>query len=360
MFISARGELSWIFSAEAFEFLIDYFLMDGVDLVSIIIPVFNAERYLEEAISSALNQIGVDVEVIVVDDGSSDHSIEIIKQFETTKEVSFYQHAGGKNLGVSKTRQLGLEKSVGNYISFLDADDVFEPNKSAKQIEVLRDSPECVLCHAGIRAIGDAPIQELRRTEKWMRPRLVEAGAYSLLDDEKLLAENHICNSTVLIRTQNLKSVSFATPQLFQHEDWLLWSLLSQKGNFHFLNEPLVQYRIHDSAFTSQLKKSRLTKEYSHLEFLLTLACLSDSEELRHSGYSKSSEVLSSLMSVYLGDRSTNVQSSSLSLGKNDPALLARLAQLEGESVAITRQKKCLSYQLVRVEAFIRRRLGIH
>lgn len=117
--------------------------MNTLPLVSIIIPVFNAEKYLHETITSALNQTWGNKEIIIIDDGSTDNSCEIAKWFQSETVKIYHQ----KNLGASAARNYGLTKADGDYIQFLDADDLLSPNKIEKQLELLRNNPNFVgLC----------------------------------------------------------------------------------------------------------------------------------------------------------------------------------------------------------------------
>jgi len=112
-------------------------------LVSIIIPNYNKAHYIREAIESALNQTYKNIEVIVVDDGSTDESKEIIKSFGKKIKAYFLPH---KNANVA--RNFGLKKSKGEYIQFLDSDDIILPEKIEKQVEVLeKTGADMALCY---------------------------------------------------------------------------------------------------------------------------------------------------------------------------------------------------------------------
>lgn len=106
-------------------------------LVSIIIPVYNAEKYLAETITSALAQTWPNIEVIVIDDGSVDNSLAIAKKFKADNVRIFSQ----ENKGASAARNLGLKEAKGKYIQFLDADDMISQDKIAAQVETLEKEP---------------------------------------------------------------------------------------------------------------------------------------------------------------------------------------------------------------------------
>ncbi|HZX58320.1 MAG TPA: glycosyltransferase family A protein, partial [Mucilaginibacter sp.] len=102
-------------------------------LVSIIIPVYNSEKHLAETISSALEQTWPNKEIIIVDDGSADNSLAIAKSFASENVKVFHQ----PNKGASAARNKGIQEAKGDYIQFLDADDLLMPNKIAAQVKQL-------------------------------------------------------------------------------------------------------------------------------------------------------------------------------------------------------------------------------
>lgn len=101
--------------------------------VSVLIPVYNSEIYIADAIRSALDQTYTNIELIIVDDGSTDNSLQIAKEFESEKVKVFSQ----SNLGAPRARNVAFEKSTGDYIQYLDADDLLAPNKIETQINIL-------------------------------------------------------------------------------------------------------------------------------------------------------------------------------------------------------------------------------
>ena len=118
--------------------------MNNRPLVSVVIPFFNAERFLREAVKSVLAQSCQDWELLLVDDGSTDSSLQIAQQYTATypDRMHLLAHPGHRNLGVSASRNLGVRCSRGEYIAFLDSDDVWLPNKLERQLAILRLVPE--------------------------------------------------------------------------------------------------------------------------------------------------------------------------------------------------------------------------
>jgi len=121
--------------------------------VSIIIPVFNAEQFLEETLTSAVNQTWLKKEIIIVDDGSTDSSFEIARAFESLK-VKVYPK---KNRGAAAARNYGLERAKGEYIQYVDADDLMSPNKIESQLATLKNQPIGYVCSCAWGKFVDKP-----------------------------------------------------------------------------------------------------------------------------------------------------------------------------------------------------------
>ncbi|MEW6297494.1 MAG: glycosyltransferase family A protein [Thermodesulfobacteriota bacterium] len=123
--------------------------MSATPQVSVITIFFNAEAFLREAIDSVLAQTFPDWELVLVDDGSTDGSTAIAKAYRSRypDQVRYFEHAGHRNLGKSTSRNLGLQKARGRYIAFLDADDVFLPQKLERQVALLEANPNAAMVY---------------------------------------------------------------------------------------------------------------------------------------------------------------------------------------------------------------------
>ena len=110
-------------------------------LISIVIPTFNSSKYLSQTIETALNQTYKNTEIIIVDDNSTDNTIKIIKNYQKkNSKIKFYKIKNKKNTGSgsgSKPRNIGIKKSKGKYIAFLDSDDLWDKNKLQRQMETI-------------------------------------------------------------------------------------------------------------------------------------------------------------------------------------------------------------------------------
>ncbi|BAY31962.1 family 2 glycosyl transferase [Nostoc carneum NIES-2107] len=123
--------------------------MKNQPLISIIIPFFNNENFLEEAIESVISQTYTNWEILLVDDGSSDTSTAIAQKYAAkyVRKIFYLAHENHQNKGKSSSRNLGISHAKGEYITFLDADDIFLPLKLEKQITILQSQPDAVMVY---------------------------------------------------------------------------------------------------------------------------------------------------------------------------------------------------------------------
>ena len=206
--------------------------------VSVIIPVFNAAATVRSAVESALAQTFTDREIVAVDDGSSDGSLDILRSYQPQIRVLQRQHGGP-----SAARNLGIANSSGEYLGFLDADDLWMRDFLAKTVAVLESDPACVLVYTDLK-LADSQGKELGTT-------LIGARGVPTVKD--MLDELWpILPSSVVVRRRALERAGGYPEQLTSFEDVYLWLLLREQGEFRYLEEPLALWRF--SLFPSPLK----------------------------------------------------------------------------------------------------------
>lgn len=248
-------------------------------LVSVVIPVYNGQDYIEEAINSVLAQTYPNLEIIVVDDGSTDNTPHLLKKYTAQEKIILLSHQNRQNMGVSHSRKLAVTSAKGEYIAFLDADDIFLPQKITVQLEALKQDPEIVLCHSNIQ-----PFSPTGHYPDVLNKHFNLAPApykYQFNQLPNVLSENPICNSTVIVRTDILNNLSFVSKQLFQVEDWLMWTLIGAKGYFLYLPQQLIRYRYHSASATNKFLSNPLAQDYANLEFYLSLLSRTEDAALR-------------------------------------------------------------------------------
>lgn len=119
------------------------------DLISVIIPTYNYGKYIEEAIQSVLHQDYAPLEIVIVDDGSTDNTCEIVKPYLTDNVRYYYQ----ENKGNAAARNFGIRQARGTYIALLDADDLYLPHKLSRQMAYMKAHPECEIVFARFRNV---------------------------------------------------------------------------------------------------------------------------------------------------------------------------------------------------------------
>lgn len=205
--------------------------MNNEPLVSIITPAYNAEKYIAKTLDSALNQTYKNIEIIVVNDCSTDRTLEIINEYaKNDSRVKAYSNE--KNLRVAKTRNFAISKATGKYIAFLDADDIWDLNKLEKQIAFMEKEGH-KLTYTAIRFIND----EGEYTNKTF-------NIPTKVNFNKLLKQNVITLSSAVVLRDLLPKVPFHNDEL--HEDFILWlEILKKDLNYAYgINEFLVDYRL--------------------------------------------------------------------------------------------------------------------
>jgi glycosyltransferase involved in cell wall biosynthesis len=199
--------------------------------VSVIIPTYNSARFLTAAVESVLKQTFKDFEVIVIDDGSTDNTSEIIKQFGDSVRYIFQ-----KNQGVSVARNTGIKNSAAKYVAFLDADDVWMPTKLEKQIAALKENPKSKVCYTEYLSVSsDLKPQDLRRLR----------CQNEVLSD--LLLRGNVIGppSTVFGERGIFEELGGFDSNLSLSADWDMWIRLASVTEWTFIKEPLLMYRLH-------------------------------------------------------------------------------------------------------------------
>ena len=203
--------------------------------ISVIIPNYNYARYLDQAIQSVLKQTYNNLELIVVNNGSTDNSLKVLEKYGN--QILLIDQA---NLGQSGARNSGLSLATGELIAFLDADDFWEPNKLESQSQLISDSTQLVYC--GIMQFkdpGDGNKQILLPKFRGnCSSNFIDLpGASIVLSGE----------STALFSRDLLEKVGNFDSGLNSTAGWDFFRRCSRFTNFDFVNQPLVNYRLHSS-----------------------------------------------------------------------------------------------------------------
>lgn len=229
-------------------------------MVSIVMPVYNAEKYISEAIDSVLKQTYKNFEFIIVDDGSSDQSLEIIHSF-TDERIKLIQ----KEHDYINSLNTAISYSIGKYIARMDADDVMMPNKIEIQYSYMENHPEIDVCGTFVYFWHKYGMHEYTYPEKHNDIAL------------SMILKNSICHPSVLLRRKSLeKSVNLNclyNQKYIYAEDYRLWCNLIMEGlKFSILPEFLLKYRISGNQVTKtkkyHMKQSATLVQVDYLYFM--------------------------------------------------------------------------------------------
>jgi glycosyltransferase involved in cell wall biosynthesis len=197
----------------------------------VIVPAYNAARTVAVALDSVLGQTFADFELLVVDDGSSDGTADVVGSREDAR-VACVTIANG---GVARARNHGLALTSAEYVAFLDADDAWRPTKLERQVQTLSVRPSAGLCFTAAELVDDE-LRPIGQDPAMLYPDYCEA----LLTIGNVLSAGA---SSVLARRSVLRATGGFDPLLSQCADWDLWLRMSLEADFAAIAEPLVLYR---------------------------------------------------------------------------------------------------------------------
>lgn len=203
---------------------------------SVIIPTYNSARFLPGAIDSVLEQTYKDFEIIVVDDGSTDNTQDVVAPY--LDRITFLKVENG---GPSKARNRAIRESSGEYVAFLDADDIWYPEKLERQMIIFSGNQHCSLVHA------DASYKRtynLKEDRTWLgNKKYVKTGwVFS-----ELLTECFIMLSSVIVKRDCLERAGLFNENLKWWEGYDLWIRIAFENQIGMVNAPLYFRRIHES-----------------------------------------------------------------------------------------------------------------
>lgn len=202
-------------------------------LVSVIIPAYNAERFLPDALASVLRQTWSRLEAIVVNDGSSDGTSVLADHLAAADQRVRVIHK--KNGGLSSARNAGIKAAAGDFLCFLDADDILLPDKIERQLSFLQRTPSCDLVYSD-HYLGD---------EK-LTPVSLECKRPPSIPMRELLAyRTWFASMSPLMRSDFQRRVGLFDEGLMACEDWDFWNRASWCGVFGYLPGPVAVYRTH-------------------------------------------------------------------------------------------------------------------
>ena len=232
-------------------------------------PVYNGEKYLCEAVNSILAQTFTNFEFLIIDDGSTDRSIEIIGSYDDSR---IRLVCNNQNLGLVATLNKGIDLSLGTYIARMDCDDVSLPTRLEKQVAFMEEHPDAGVCSSWVKVIGDAP------HSVWDYP--VESEVIKCW----LLFESVLPHPSAILRAKTFRESNLYYDAFFRHaEDYELWVRAAKKMSLMNIGEVLLLYRLHKNnvGFVCSDEKMASASRIRFVQLLdLGIAPLSDEMDI--------------------------------------------------------------------------------
>ncbi|NER19342.1 MAG: glycosyltransferase [Symploca sp. SIO1C2] len=212
-------------------------------LISVIIPAYNAEKTILETIESIFQQTFADFEIIVINDGSQDSTLELLSGVKDPRLQVF----SFPNAGLSASRNRGVARAKGEYISFIDADDLWTPDKLELQLQALRTNPEAAVAYSWTDCIDEAG-------------KFLRSGSHMSVSGDvyaQLLLVNFLeSGSNVLIRQQALREIGDSDESLAAGQDRELFLRLAAKYHFVAVPQTQILYRVSAQAISANVAKA--------------------------------------------------------------------------------------------------------
>lgn len=217
-------------------------------LVTVFMPVYNCEKYIRQSIESILNQTYKNIDLLIIDDGSTDNSIEIIKSYNDSRIRLL---CNDKNEGIPYTRRRGIENARGEYFALMDADDISHPQRIYSQVMFLNENIDTDVVCSYYKTFG----RKINRIFKsYNRPEENKIG---------LLFHNPIGNPTAMIRLNSLNKNNIKyNKDYFVAQDYDLWAQISKCGCISTIPKVLLKYRVgHENITKKTQTKKRLERK---------------------------------------------------------------------------------------------------
>lgn len=206
-------------------------------LVSVITPTYNAELFISATIDSVRAQTYSNWELVIVDDASKDTTVDILKKYAAADDRIKFSILE-TNSGAAIARNTAIENASGSYIAFLDADDLWMPEKLSKQITFMQEK-DIQVCFSSFELMDEAG-KSLGKMVK----------ALPKVDFSKMLKSNYVGNLTGIYNAETLGKVYM--PNIRKRQDWALWlTLIKKVGYAYSIEEPLAKYRLRENSISS-------------------------------------------------------------------------------------------------------------
>lgn len=224
--------------------------------ISVVTASYNYQEYIKQTIQSVLDQTYQDWEMIIVDDGSIDNSIEVIRSYcEKDSRIKLFTHENKQNKGLAETVKLGIEKAQGEWIVFLESDDLINPDYMSKKLEVIKQHRNDInLIFNDCEFFGDSQkTSDFEICFRKTRKNLARAKYPRRMFYNFYLSNKIFTFSAVMAKREDLLKMDF-TPSMDSHIDWWLWVQMAYLGKFYYIPEKLTKWRLHVGSYIYKIK----------------------------------------------------------------------------------------------------------
>tara|TARA_B100001287_G_C22624912_1_gene502002 strand:+ start:33 stop:767 length:735 start_codon:yes stop_codon:yes gene_type:complete len=197
--------------------------------VDVIIPVYNSKEYLEEALTSCVNQIFKDFTVYVIDDNSTENIKDVVDMFSKKLDIVYIKNP--KNMGPAASRNVGIKKGSADFISFLDSDDIWTTQKLSLSIKEFRDNPQIGMTCGNYRV--------------WSERKILNKNFYKFpvnVNFETLKKVNYVASGSVTVKRSVIEDVGLFNEDYKVAEDYDLWVRISKKYKIKYIHRVLYHY----------------------------------------------------------------------------------------------------------------------
>lgn len=217
-------------------------------IVSVIVPAYNHELYIKESIESIINQDYKNIELIILNDGSKDDTLKIIKELENKCKERFvsFQIIDKQNEGVSKTLNRGIELSRGEYLTFMASDDKMAEGRITKQLNFMKRNNCKISCGNSKIILDNIVTDDIVITEDLKKQYLSNQF-------ENMIVNYFISTPTIMIQKKIINEYGGFSEDL-KIEDWPLYCEISKKYHIDFIDDILCYYRLHGTNTTNRKK----------------------------------------------------------------------------------------------------------
>ncbi len=220
--------------------------------VSVVCASYNYENYIKETIESVINQTYSSWEMIIVDDGSKDNSVEVIKSYSKKDDrIKLFTHENNQNKGLIETLKKGIKEASGNWIVFLESDDKIEKNYLEEKNEIIKKYPDIGLIFNDVNMFGDENKIKIYENHRKKINELFDKISFPYDFKKDIVKRNYIWTfSVVMLKKELLEALDFNSfiPQFLDH---YLWAQLSTKTKFYYIDKKLTNWRIHSDSYVN-------------------------------------------------------------------------------------------------------------